>query len=232
MNGAPGPTAPWLIAPVAFLVILVVGLQALRAADERPPDPDLLVAAEDLPLLTGDVIRCERERPDNEPAQREVERIVTGTRVSSATVVACPQAFDGRRVTYVGEVVGDVLVRDGGAWAQVNDDAYALAAGPLPAHDDLQGTNSGLHVWLPDTLRADLEPGRPGRRGDVVEVAGVLVRADPEDAGGMTLRADQLRVRAEAVDVEVPVDPAQVALAAVACAVAAGIWGLRRREQD
>lgn len=224
------PTASLLIAPIVFVVALVVGLQAMLALDERPADPDLQVAPDALPPLSSEVVRCERERPDTEPAQREAERLVTGARVSSATVVACPQVFDSRRITFVGEVVGDVLHRDDGAWVQVNDDAYALDVGPLPAHDDLRGTNSGLQVWLPDDLLDGIQPGRPGRRGDVVEVDGVLVRADPQDAGGMTLRADRLRVRAEAVDVEVPVDPAQVVLAAIACAVAVGIWVIRRRE--
>lgn len=226
-----GPAARLLILPAVFVVLMVVGLQAMLAADVRPTDPDLLVAPDDLPPLAADVVRCERERPDTEPAQGEAERLPAGARVSSASVVACPQAFDGRRITFVGEVVGDVLPRDGGAWVQVNDDAYALDVGPLPAHDDLQGTNSGLQVWLPDELLDGIEPGRPGRRGDVVELDGVLVRADPEDAGGMTLRADRLLVRAEALDVEVPVDPAQVVLAFTACGVAGAIWLVRRRER-
>lgn len=225
-----GPAARLLILPAACIVLMVIGLQAMLAVDERPADPGLLVAPDDLPPLAGEAVRCERERPDTEPAQREAERVLADARVSSANVVACPQAYDGRRITFVGEVVGDVLERDGGAWVQINDDDYALDVGPLPAHDDLRGGNSGLQVWLPEDLLGGIEPGRPGRRGDVVEVDGVLVRADPEDAGGMTLRADRLQVRAEAVEVEVPVDGSQVVLAVAACGVAAAIWLLRRRE--
>ena len=232
MARPPRPAARLLIAPTVFLVVLVAGLHLLLAADERPVDADLLVAPEDLPPAAGDVVRCERERPDTEPVQRQIERIDAGARVTSAIVVACPQAFDGRRVTYVGEVVGDVLRRDGGAWVQINDDAYALEVGPLPAHDDLRGTNSGLQVWLPDDLLAGIEPGRPGTRGDVVQVEGVLLRADPEDAGGMTLRVDRLQVHAEAVDVDVPIDPAQAVLAVATCLAALGIHALRRRQSD
>jgi hypothetical protein len=67
-------------------------------------------------------------------------------------VTSCPAAYDGHRVTYVGELVGDLLRREGGAWVLVNDDDYALRVGPLPAHPELRGTNSGLSVWLPDPL--------------------------------------------------------------------------------
>lgn len=225
-----GPATRLLVAPAVFVVVLVVGLQGLMASDERPADPGLVVDPTALPPLDATVIRCERERPDTEPAQREAERIPAGARISSNAAVACPQAFDGRRVVYVGEVVGDVMRRDGGAWVQVNDDPYALEVGPLPAHDQLRGTNTWLQVWLPDHLLDGIEPGRPGRRGDVIEVEGTLLRADPADAGGMTLRADRLRMHAEAVDVEVPVDGRQVVLAAVACGAAAGLWLLRRRE--
>lgn len=232
MARPPRPAARLLIAPALFLVVLVVGLQLLLDADVRPVDPGLLVAPDDLPPEAGAVVRCERERPDTEPVQRQIERIEAGARVTSALVVACPQAFDGRRVVYVGEVVGDVLRRDGGAWVQVNDDPYALEVGPLPAHDDLRGSNSGLQVWLPDGLLAGIEPGRPGTRGDVVQVEGVLLRADPDDAGGMSLRADRLLVHAEAVDVDAPVDPAQAVLAAVTCLAALGILARRRYERD
>lgn len=228
----PGPAARLLIAPVLFIALLVAGLQFLLAQEQRPVDERLRVDAADLPPLVDDVVRCERERPDTEPAQREAERIATGARVSSAAIVACPQAFDGRRVTYAGEIVGDVLRRDGGGWVQVNDDDYALEVGPLPAHDDLRGSNSGLQVWIPDDLIDGLEPGRPGRRGDVVQVDGVLLRADPDDAGGMTLRADALQVHATAVDVDVPVGGGRVVLAAAASALALALWALRRRARE
>ncbi|MEX2625994.1 MAG: hypothetical protein WD225_03865 [Ilumatobacteraceae bacterium] len=224
------PAARLVLGPALFLVVLVVGLQTVQAVDERPPEPGMTVAADTLAPIAGEPVRCERERPDTEPAQRLAETLPAGGRVTAAMVVACPQAFDGRRVAFAGELVGDLLRRDGGAWVQLNDDAYALDVGPLPAHDDLRGVNSGLQVWVPQEHLDGLTPGRPGRRGDVVEVQGVIRRADPDDAGGLTLRADRLQVVAETTEVHVPVDGVQVALAAGACALAAGLWLIRRRE--
>lgn len=142
------------------------------------------------------------------------EVVAEGARVSSATVLHCPEAMDGRRVTFVGEVVGDVLRRRGGAWVLVNDDDYALRTGPLPLHGTLAGTNSGLPVWLPEDLLDGLsEPGRPGRRGDIVLVTGRILRTDPEDAGGLTLRAETLTIVAAGVDVDEPLDVPRLALA-------------------
>lgn len=152
-----------------------------------------------------------------------------GARVTSGTVLRCPAAMDGARVTYVGEVVGDVLRRRDGAWLLLNDDAYALSTGPLPAHGTLAGTNTGLPVWVPEGLLGDLsEPGRPGRRGDVVAVTGRIVRVDPEDAGGLTLRAESLRVVAPGVDVPEPLDVPRLVLAVVLVGLA-GVVRLRRR---
>lgn len=151
-------------------------------------------------------------------------------RASSREVVACPQAFDQRVVTYVGEVIGDVLRRQGGAWLLVNDDAYSLGAGPLGSHRQYAGTNSGLAVWLPDTL-PPLEPGWARTRGTIIEVTGRLWRADPQDGGGLTLRAldaASTTVLAEAVDVDPLVHRWQV-VAAAGFAAVAGLLVLAER---
>ncbi|MFA9444324.1 hypothetical protein [Egicoccus sp. AB-alg6-2] len=223
------PAARLVLVPVVSLLVLVVGLQALQGAVSRPADPALLLVPELAPEA-GEVVRCQREHPDTEPAERLAERFDAAGRVTTAMVVACPRAFDGHRVVFVGEIVGDLLRRRGGAWTQVNDDAYALEVGPLPAHGEHRGVNSGLQVWIPEEHLDGLRPGRPGRRGHVVELTGVVHRADPQDAGGLTLRADEVVIVAEPVDVESPLDHAQLALAVGACLLAGGIW-LRRRAE-
>ena len=155
--------------------------------------------------------------------------VPAGARVTSSVVLRCPAAMDGAWVTYVGEVVGDVLRRRDGAWVLLNDDAYALSIGPLPAHATLAGTNTGLPVWLPEAFLGELsEPGRPGRRGDVVAVTGRVVRVDPEDAGGLTLRADALRVVAPGVDVGEPLDVPRLVLAVTLLVLAAVVRRRRR----
>ncbi|GGI08919.1 hypothetical protein [Egicoccus halophilus] len=224
-----GPAGRLLIAPVVFLIVLVVGLQLLDTTVARTPDPALDLRA-GLPAEAGEVVRCEREQLDTLPAEQLAERFDPDGRVTSAMVTACPAAFDGRRVTYAGELVGDLLRRDGGAWVQVNDDDYALVTGPLGSHTERRGGNQGLAVWLPDDLPDGLVAGRADRRGDVVLVTGVVHRQDPADGGGLSVRADRLEVLAPATDVELAVDPGQAVLAGVAIAAAAAIWLLRRRQ--
>lgn len=151
-------------------------------------------------------------------------------RLDSTVAVECPDRFDGRTVTYTGEIVGDVLRRDGGAWVQINDDTYALQTGPLAVAGTAAGTSSGLAVWLPDPLDEGLAAGRANRRGHVVTVTGTFHLTDPADGGGTTIRTDQLTVLRPSQQFDTDV-PALTALLATALLAAAGIaWHpLRRR---
>lgn len=186
------------------------------------------------PLATEEATTCRRHLDEELIAALRLAH-PPGGRVSSSQITACPAALDGLEVTYVGEVVGELLPRRGGAWAQVNDDPYALEVGPLVGHRALAGFNSGLAVWLPDGLHERIgDVGRPARRGDVIVVRGRLLRADPDDGGGITIRADELEVLADSVEVEVPLHVPQAlvaALLAVATLVAIGWrWWARRDE--
>jgi hypothetical protein len=220
------PAKRLLILPGLLLVALVVGLHQVDALHPRPLDPALHLEPE---AVAARPVRCERTDPAS--VDRAAPPMSEG-RISSALVLACPEAYDGHRVRYVGELIGDLLHRDGGAWALVNDDDYALEVGPLPGHRDLRGTNTGLTVWLPDALLdAVTGLGRPNQRGDVVEVTGVVVRADPTDGEGLTLRADVLRVVATARAVHEPLDLPQLWFAFGASLLAAGLWAVRRRAE-
>jgi hypothetical protein len=155
-----------------------------------------------------------------------------GERISSAQIEGCPQAFDGLRILYAGEAIGEVLPRRGGAWLQVNDDDYALEVGPLGRHDDRRGFNAGLSVWLPDGLHEEISGfGGPDRRGDVLLLEGQLLRADPADGGGTTLRAERMTVLAPSVELAEPLHVLQVVVAVVLGSVAIGalVWSARAR---
>ncbi|MEY3019057.1 MAG: hypothetical protein RLZZ272_41 [Actinomycetota bacterium] len=219
-----GATA--LVALVAMLPF-VAALATMRLA-ERPEA--VLGPVDGLPPEVAPGPGCIARGPEPVDARTDLVPVVPpGARVGSSTVLRCPAAFDGLEVTFVGEVVGDVLPRRGGAWVLVNDDAYALTTGPLPGHRTFAGSNSGLAVWLPDPLVDGLsEPGRPGRRGDVVVVTGRIVRVDPDDSGGLTLRAETVRIAAPGTDVATPLDVPLVLLALVLLALA-GAVRLRRR---
>jgi hypothetical protein len=223
------PAKRLLVVPTLVLVALIAGLHQVDSLHPRPLDPDLTLAGE-VPEALSDAVRCDHN--DGASIERARPHLTNVGRVTSELVQACPVAYDGLRVRYVGELVGDLLRRDGGAWVLVNDDDYALDVGPLPGHRDLRGTNTGLTVWLPDALLGDLGGlGRPNQRGDVVELHGVVVRADPTDGEGLTLRADRLRVLRPAHPVDEPLDRPQLLFALGAGAVAATLWVLRRRAE-
>jgi hypothetical protein len=181
------------------------------------------------PLLDAPV-RCPRPDPPERLAELRAALRPDG-RLTSAIATACPRLLDGQDVHYVGEVVGDVLRRDGGAWVQVNDDAYALEVGPFGPHRTRRGFSSGLAVWLPDGLHEQLGmPGRHGSRGAIVRIEGTLLRADPADGGGLNVRADRLEVLSPPVTVEEPLNRPLILSAAVAALLAFGAWVWARRQ--
>lgn len=221
----------------AVVAVTVAVFLALDHIQDAAPHLDVDAVAPGTPAQRGGeetFLVCERRLPGQ--PQEVTPGDVTVGRVRSGEVVACPDEFDGRTVEFVGEAVGEVLERDGGAWLLVNDDAYALESGPLPAHDVFAGTNTGLSVWLPaDVIDLDgLVTGGPGRRGDILALHGRFLRADPADGGGMTLRASEAEVVVPAADVEPPFHGEQAIGAAVAVAVTAGLagsWRLARRRR-
>lgn len=222
-----------LLGALLGVAIVVVGAEALlRAMPTVDRSQELRVQGLP-PPATVEVVACTRRADDR--LHDEIRQSYTpGSRLTSEQVYACPSAYDGLRVTFAGEVIGELLPRRDGVWVQVNDDDYALEVGPISGHRDLRGFNSGLSVWLPDGLHESISGlGRPGRRGDVVLLTGVLNRADPQDGGGITLRADQLEVLAPAVDVPPPLHTVQlvVALVLVLLAVASAVWARRARSR-
>ena len=220
------PTRWLVLGGVLALVLIGVGAEALLRAAPMIERPESLRVDDVPPLALAGVTLCTR-RQDDPTADELRAQLTPDARIGSEQVMACPSAFDQLRVTFAGEVVGELLPRRGGVWAQVNDDDYALRVGPISGNRDLRGFNTGLAVWLPDGLHEQIDGlGRPGQRGDVVLLTGRLLRADPADGGGITLRADRLELLAPAVEVPPPLHVPQAIIAGV-LALAAAIAGVR-----
>lgn len=220
-----GRTRWLLITPIVGLTLIILGIVALEATAPQVDISDRVV--EDLPPLSLEEGRSCTRRTDDTTADEVRAQFLPGARITSTQVFRCPAAYDGREVSYAGEVVGEVLPRTGGAWAQVNDDAYALRVGPLVGHRELDGFNSGLSVWLPDGLHEQIEhAGRPGRRGDVILIRGTLLRTDPDDGAGLTIRAEEVEVVAPSIVIEDPLHVPQLIVAIVLAllAAAATVW--------
>lgn len=221
----------WLMINAALgLVLIIGGVYALEAVQPQVDAPGLEVP--DVPPLALQSTRsCTPAEADAVRAE-VVTNFEPGGRISSTQVYACPRAYDELEVTFVGEAIGEALERRGGAWLQVNDDAYALEVGPVVGHRQLRGFNTGLSVWLPDGLHERIETvGRPEVRGDVIAVRGTLLRADPDDGGGITVRADRLEVLAPGVGVEPPLHVLDIVVAGIlsVLALASVIWARRAR---
>lgn len=224
------PAGRALLWPVLGLVVLVAATITLERVGPRV-EQTLPPVDAPAPEVDANEVRCRRDTRDD-AAARARARLPERVRVSSDAVHACPEAFDQHRVTYVGEAIGHLLPREGGAWVLVNDDGYALGPGPLPAHRDHAGTNTGMTVWLPDPLATQVSGlGGAGRRGDVIEVVGVVHRTDPANGGGLTLRAAELRVLAPSQPLRAPLHLPQAVAAAVAVLAAGATtrWALRVR---
>lgn len=227
------PVHPRTVVQVAlFAVAVVLLVTAIRFVRATAPETTLPPIAEAAPLPGADeLVTCERTLPAAPETLEEAAEVEPIGLVQSSEVIECPTAFDGHVVHYVGEVVGDVLQRDGGAWLLVNDDAYALEVGPLQGHSQFRGTNSGLAVWLPAPL-PELEPGGADVRGTVIRVQGVVRRADPADGGGLTIRGltpTSTTIVAEAERIDRPVHRGQVVLALVLALLATALWIVERR---
>ncbi|MDX1621032.1 MAG: hypothetical protein R3320_08580 [Nitriliruptorales bacterium] len=209
------------------LTILVTIALVVQLERTRPLAPSEAIVEGVANVVTHDLLTCRRGMDDP-----DMPRPAADARATSDALVECPFRFDGETVTYVGEIVGDVLRRDGGAWVQLNDDAYALEVGPLPAGGEFAGYSSGMSVWLPGDL-ADLaqRPGGPQWRGDVLRVEGVVHRVDDQDGGGLTIRAHSAQVLAPAEPLARPFHTAQAVVAGVLVVLAAGVIAWERRSR-
>lgn len=218
---------------IAAITGLIVLAHALRF-DHPAAGPATPEVADAIDPLREDV-PCElpaaREGEERPVAAAEPE---LPNEVTSTELYDCPTTWDGRRVRYVGEVVGAVLGRRDHAWVQLNDDVYADGIGPLPTHRDFRGGNAGVGARLELADAAAIEVvGGPSDRGDLVEVIGTFRRVDPESGEVAVVLVESLTLLRRGEPLEQPSHPARPAaasLAALACLVVV-IAERRRREQ-
>lgn len=211
----------------AGVIVLVI---ALRATAPTEQEPSMLVGAEDPLAPDSDIVTCRRRLPDVTAIEAEdLEEIEPVGRATSSEIIECPDLFDQQVITFTGEVIGDLLRRDGGAWVLMNDDAYALEGGPLPGSGMYDGYNSGISVWLDEELVDLVEHGGgPDWRGTVLRVRAQVERTDPDDGGGLTLRAFTGEVVGSARRLDHPIHWLQLIAAGVLGLVALGFVGWER----
>ena len=96
--------------------------------------------------------------------------------VSSIELINNAKLYDGKIVTYEGEVIGDMMVRGNYAWINVNDGQNAIG------------------IWTDKNLAKDiLYTGSYKSKGDWIEITGVFQRACLEHGGDLDIHAQAIR---------------------------------------
>lgn len=97
--------------------------------------------------------------------------------VNSTDLIEKAQEFDGKEVTYTGEVIGDIMKRGSYAWINVFDG------------------NNAVGIWAPlEETRKVSYTGSYNYKGDTVKVIGVFNRACPEHGGDFDIHTDTVQV--------------------------------------
>jgi len=96
--------------------------------------------------------------------------------LSSSELIKNAKEYDGKLITYTGEVIGDVMLRGEFAWVNINDGDNALG------------------VWMGASLAKEIKfVGNYKSRGDSLEITGIFHRACPEHGGDLDIHAQALR---------------------------------------
>jgi hypothetical protein len=96
--------------------------------------------------------------------------------ISSARLINNAREYDGKSVVYVGEAVGDVMVRGDFAWVNINDGENAIG------------------VWLDKESAGEIQfTGSYRAKGDQLEITGVFHRNCIQHGGDMDIHAQSIR---------------------------------------
>lgn len=146
---------------------------------------------------------------------------------TSGELVVDSKEWDGKTITFTGEVITEAQERGDYAWIHINDDAYYLEN--VEEGAPLGGYNSGHAVWLPTELTEEITYyGDHGHEGDVVTVTGVFNAACGQHGGDMDIHADSLEVAITGREAEDPVRTWKVFLALGLTVAAGATWAAQR----
>ncbi len=92
--------------------------------------------------------------------------------------------YDGKKIVYTGEVIGDVLSRGEYSWINISDGSNAI----------------GVWVKSSDTSGIDMLGGYTAH-GDTIRIEGIFNRACPAHGGDMDIHAVSIEIVEEGYDV-------------------------------
>jgi len=95
---------------------------------------------------------------------------------TSLELINDAKQYDGQTITYMGEVIGDIMIRGEDAWLHVNDGIIAIG------------------IWAPKTIIQDIRyAGDYHKKGDIVEVSGTFHRSCLEHGGDLDIHASEIK---------------------------------------
>jgi hypothetical protein len=95
---------------------------------------------------------------------------------TSLDLINNAKQYDGKTISYKGEVIGEIMIRGDHAWLHVNDGYVAIG------------------VWVRKTDLKDITYlGGYHVKGDVIEVIGIFNRSCPEHGGDLDIHAQEIK---------------------------------------
>jgi len=103
-------------------------------------------------------------------------RIANAQAISSTDLINNAKEYDGKIITYEGEVIGDIMTRGQHAWININDGQNAIG------------------IWVDNLMVKDIVyVGSYKAKGDEVEIKGVFHRACIEHGGDLDIHVQSIR---------------------------------------
>ncbi|MDD5004926.1 MAG: DNA-binding protein [Candidatus Omnitrophica bacterium] len=127
--------------------------------------------------------------------------------ISSSELINNAKQYDGKNVTYEGEVIGDIMARGQYCWLNINDGQGAIG------------------IWIEKDLVKDiLYTGGYKSKGDVVAVNGIFHRACLQHGGDLDIHAVSIRKIVPGDDIEESLDSGKKNYVITLLAVLFFIW--------
>jgi hypothetical protein len=131
--------------------------------------------------------------------------------VTGNDLVEDARFYDGARIEFVGEVIGDIMAREDFVWLNVNDGTRAIG------------------VWASKQQIKDIKiSGDYNHVGDRIRINGVFNRACPQHGGDLDIHAQQITIVEKGHRIEHPLDLKKVAVTAVLFLMVLGVVFLPR----
>jgi len=113
--------------------------------------------------------------------------------ISSTDLINNAKQYDGKTVSYQGEVIGDVMVRGNYAWINLND------------------TKNAIGIWLAAPLTKEISyTGSYKSKGDIIEAEGVFHRSCLEHGGDLDIHAKSIKLITKGFEIEESISPIKI----------------------